>query len=104
MRIGRVVKVKADMKERYKQLHAKPWAEVTKAIHDCNIKNFSIYLKGELLFSYFEYIGDNYAQDMKALDELTKDWLKETDQCQEPVEGALEGELWSVMEEVFYQE
>lgn len=102
-RCGRVVKVADGMLEKYKKLHANPWPEVTKAIHDCNIRNFSIYNKGDYLFSYFEYIGDAYEEDMKKLDQLTADWLKETDACQRPIECAAPGELWSVMEEIFYQ-
>lgn len=103
-RVGRIVKLKPQMKERYIKLHANPWPEVTKSINDCGIRNFSIYLKGELLFSYFEYIGDSYQEDMQKLDMLTAEWLRETDQCQEPVAGAREDELWSVMDEIFYQE
>lgn len=103
-RIGRIVKLKQEMKERYIQLHADPWPEVTRAIHDCGIRNFSIYLKGEILFSYFEYVGNAYEDDMKRLDELTAEWLRETDRCQEPAEQTEEGGLWSVMDEIFYQE
>jgi len=103
-RYGRVVRVVKGMLERYLDLHANPWPEVTKAIHDCNLRNFSIYHREDLLFSYFEYIGEDYNADMKKLDELTADWLRETDACQEPMEFAAHGELWTVMEEVFYQE
>ncbi|MDD4191922.1 MAG: L-rhamnose mutarotase [Mangrovibacterium sp.] len=39
---------------------------------------------------------------MKKLSELTKQWLKETDPCQEPVESAKKGEWWAEMEEVFH--
>lgn len=102
-RCGRVVRVAPGMLERYVNLHANPWPEVTKAIHDCNLRNFSIYHKKELLFSYFEYVGKDYDADMKRLDQLTADWLKETDACQEPMDFAEPGELWTVMEEVFYQ-
>ena len=101
-RVGRVVKVKPEMKEKYFYLHANPWPEVTKALSDCGLTNFSIFNKGDLLFSYFEYIGENYEEDMKRLDILTAEWLKETDACQTPIEDAEEGELWSVMEEKFY--
>lgn len=103
-RIGRIVELKPEMKEKYIQLHANPWPEVTKAIHDCGIRNFSIYIKGDILFSYFEYIGDNYVEDMKRLNLLTSEWLKETDACQKPSLGAATGELWSLMDEIFYQE
>lgn len=101
-RVGRVVKVKEGMLERYKELHADPWPEVTTYIPECNIRNFCIYSFGQYLFSYFEYTGTDYEKDMKTLDEKTKDWLVETDRCQTPVEDAEEGDLWTVMEEVFH--
>ena len=102
-RISRVVKVRPELKERYMELHANPWPEVTRAIHECGICNFSISIKGNILFSYFEYNGNDYENDMKKLDELTRDWLKETDRCQIPVAEAKEGEIWTVMKEIFYQ-
>lgn len=101
-RYGNVIKVKPERLDYYKQLHAKPWPEVIKAINECNVRNFSIYYKEGYLFSYYEYIGDDYTADMKKLSELTKEWLKETDPCQVPVETAKEGEWWSEMEEVFH--
>ena len=101
-RYGNVIKVKPERLGYYKQLHAKPWPEVIKAINECNVRNFSIYYKEGYLFSYYEYIGDDYTADMKKLSELTKEWLKETDPCQVPVETAKEGEWWSEMEEVFH--
>lgn len=101
-RYGNVIKVKPERLDYYKQLHAKPWPEVIKAINECNVRNFSIYYKEGFLFSYYEYIGDDYTADMKKLSELTKEWLKETDPCQVPVESAKEGEWWSEMEEVFH--
>lgn len=102
-RYGRIVKVKPEMLEKYKKLHDNPWPEVTKAITQCNIVNFSIFHRDEYLFSYFEYVGDDFQKDMDRLGELTKEWLTETDQCQSPIETAAEGELWTFMEEVFYQ-
>jgi L-rhamnose mutarotase len=101
-RYGNVIKVKPEKLEYYKKLHANPWPEVIKAIRECNIRNFSIYLKDDYLFSYYEYIGEDFEADMKKLSELTKVWLKETDPCQTPVESAKKGEWWSAMEEVFH--
>jgi len=101
-RSGRVIKVKPEKLEYYKKLHAEPWPEVIRAIRECNIRNFSIYLKDGYLFSYYEYVGNDYDVDMKKLSELTREWLKETDPCQEPVESAGKGEWWAEMEEVFH--
>ena len=101
-RYGKVIKVKPEKLDYYKNLHAEPWPEVIKAINECNVRNFSIYFRDGYLFSYYEYIGNDYNADMKKLSELTKVWLKETDPCQIPVETAKEGEWWAEMEEVFH--
>jgi len=101
-RYGKVIKIKAGKLSYYKRLHANPWPEVKNAISACNLRNFSIYYKDGYLFSYYEYIGDDYGADMKKLEELTREWLNETDRCQEPVESAKTNEWWSEMEEVFH--
>jgi len=103
-RYGSVIKVKAEKLEEYKKLHANAWPEVLKMIADCNIRNYSIYYKDGLLFSYYEYIGLNYEQDMArmAADPVTQQWWSLTDPCQEPLETRQTGEWWASMEEVFH--
>ncbi len=105
-RFGSVIKIKPDMIGRYKELHANPWPEVQKQITESNIRNYSIYLKDDYLFSYFEYVGDDFEADMKKMaeDSVTREWWKETDPCQIPMETRKEGEWWASMEEVFHQD
>jgi len=46
-----------------------------------------------ILFSYYEYIGDNYDRDIKTLaDETTKEWWKLTNPMQEPLPTRRKGE------------
>ena len=103
-RFGWVIKVKPEKLEEYKRLHANPWSEVIKMIQDCNIRNYSIYLKDGYLFSYLEYVGEDFKADMAkmAADPATQEWWKLTDPCQEPLETRSEGEWWADMEEVFH--
>ena len=103
-RFGSVIKVKPEKLEEYKALHAAAWPGVLKRIHLSNIRNYSIYLRDGLLFSYFEYIGNDYTADMAAIgeDPITRDWWALTDPCQEPVDSAKPGEWWAPMEEVFH--
>lgn len=103
-RYGQVIKVKPEHLDKYKELHAKPWSQVNAKIKECNIQNYSIYYKDGYLFSYLEYVGDDFEADMKKMaeDEWTQKWWKETDPCQEPVASAKEGEWWSDMEEVYH--
>ncbi len=103
-RYGSVIKVKPEKLEEYKQLHAAAWPGVLKTIAACNIRNYSIYLKDDFLFGYFEYGGTDFAADMAkmAADPVTQDWWKLTDPCQEPLPTRKEGEWWASMEEVFH--
>ncbi len=108
-RVGMVTGLKPEKAAYYKELHADTWEGVLATISDYHIRNYSIYLKeieGKLfLFSYYEYIGDDYEGDMKgiAADSTTRRWWRETDPCQLPLQEAAEkGTIWTPMEEVFH--
>jgi L-rhamnose mutarotase len=103
-RYGSLIKVKPEKLEEYKMLHANVWPDVLKMIMACNIRNYSIYYKDGYLFSYFEYIGENFEHDMAkmAADPTIQKWWAECDPCQEPLETRREGEWWASMEEVFH--
>lgn len=103
-RYGSVIRVKDKKLEEYKKLHANAWQDVIKKIQEVNITNYSIYYKDGYLFSYFEYVGDNYEKDMQKMaeDKTTQEWWKLTDPCQEPLNTRKAGEWWASMEEVFH--
>lgn len=108
-RVGMVTGLNPERAAYYKELHADAWDGVLEAIERYNIRNFSIYLKEiddkMYLFSYYEYIGDDYEADMTriAADATTQRWWRETDPCQLPLpEAAASGEIWTPMEEVFH--
>lgn len=108
-RYGSVIGVREEKIDEYKKLHAAVWPDVLKMIADCNITNYSIYLRkmpdGKYyLFSYFEYTGDDFAADCAkmAADETTQKWWEVCIPCQQPLEDRAEGEWWADMEEVFH--
>jgi L-rhamnose mutarotase len=108
-RYGSVIGVKEEKLDYYKELHANPWPEVNRMIKECNIRNYSIYLRRmpdgqHYLFSYFEYTGDDFEADMErmAADPATQRWWKETDPCQIGLPDRAEGEWWASMEEVYH--
>lgn len=105
-RYGSVIKVRPEKLEEYKRLHANPWKEINSMIRECNIRNYSIYYRDGYLFSYFEYVGDNYEADMAkmAADPMTQKWWELCKPCQQPLETRAEGEWWSGMEEVYHLE
>lgn len=108
-RYGSVVEVKDGKLDEYVKLHADVWPEVLAMIRQCNIQNYSIYLRklpdGKYyLFSYFEYVGDDFDGDMAvmAADPTTLKWWDVCKPCHEPFEDRAEGEWWASMEEVFH--
>jgi L-rhamnose mutarotase len=105
-RFGMVIGVKPDKVEEYKKLHAAVWPDVLKMIRACNIRNYSIFLKDDKLFSYFEYTGDDFEADMNkmAADPQTRKWWDVSKPCTQPLESRAEGEWWAEMEEVFHCE
>lgn len=105
-RYGSVIKVRSEKLDEYKKLHKNVWLDVLKKIKECNIDNYSIYYKDGYLFSYYEYTGDNYEEDMAkmAADSVTQKWWELCKPCQEPLETREKGEWWADMEEVFHQD
>ena len=103
-RYGQVIRVKPEVFEEYKAYHAAVWPDVLKMIHDCNIRNYSIYHKDGYLFAYFEYVGDDFDADMAkmAADPRTQEWWAVMMPMQQPLETRAEGEWWANMEEVFH--
>ena len=110
-RYGSVIGLRPEKMAEYKKLHAAVWPEVAKAIKAANIRNYSIYLRkldegNYYLFSYFEYVGQDFQGDMAkmAANPDVKRWWTFTDPCQKPLRDRKESEWWSAMEEVFHQD
>ena len=103
-RFGMVIGLKPEAEEKYREHHAAVWPEVLETIRQCNIRNYSIYLKDGTLYSYFEYHGTDFAADMAkmAADPATQRWWALMEPMQEPVATRKEGEWWAGMEEVFH--
>ncbi len=103
-RLGSVIRVKPEKLEEYTRYHAAVWPEILAMISACNIRNYSIYHKDGYLFSYFEYVGDDFAADMAkmAADPKTQEWWDVMKPMQEPLDTRAEGEWWAEMEEVFH--
>ena len=103
-RYGQVLGIKDEHVAEYSRLHAAVWPGVLKTIHACNIRNYSIFHKDNLLFAYFEYIGDDFAADMAkmAADLVTQEWWSVCVPLQDPLPTRAEGEWWANMQEVFH--
>lgn len=105
-RYGSVIGVKSEAIERYQAYHASVWPEILDMIRQCNIRNYSIFRKDNLLFGYYEYHGNDYPADMAkmAADPRTQAWWSIMMPMQQPLETRQEGEWWAAMEEVFHMD
>jgi L-rhamnose mutarotase len=103
-RFASVIRLLPEKEAEYRRLHSAAWPAVLDAIAAANIRNYSIFLRDGMLFSYLEYVGNDYAADMATLatDEATRRWWALTDPCQAPIEGARQGEWWAEATEVFH--
>ncbi len=105
-RMGMVIGIRPEFIQKYKELHAKVWPEILQSLSDCNVTNYSIFLREaeNLLFGYWEYIGDDFEADMKRMSDLpiTQKWWDVCIPCQKALETRADDEWWAMMEEVFY--
>lgn len=105
-RMGMVIGLKPEAIAEYKQLHANVWPEVLARLKQSHISNYSIFLREpeNLMFSYWEYTGDDFAADMAAIaqDETTQKRWSVCGPLQEPLETRAEGDWWAGMEQVFF--
>lgn len=104
MRVGSLIKLKPEYEERYIILHKHAFPGVLDRIRKSYIRNYSIYLRDGILFSYYEYVGDDYNGDIARIgqDPATQEWWKLTDPMQDPIESRKEEEWWASMDEIFH--
>lgn len=110
-RYGSVIRLNDEKLQDYERLHAAVWPKVQAIISECHIQNYSIYMhdldgSGHFLFSYFEYVGTDYAADMAkmAADPTTQEWWTLCEPCQQPLNNRKPGEWWATMREVYHQD
>ena len=105
-RHGFVLRVKLERLEEYKEYHRAVWPEILEAINEAGIRNYTIFLKDDLLFGYYEYVGppDEYDQRQQALAAAPRmrEWWDIMEPMQEPLATRKQGEWWAEMEEVFH--
>jgi len=103
-----VIRLEHERVEEYKALHTAAWPGVFARISECNIRNYTIFLKEpeNLLFGYWEYHGDEFEADAArmAADPETQRWWDVCKPCQTPLDTRADGEWWAMMECVFHHD
>jgi L-rhamnose mutarotase len=105
-RFGSVIRLRPERRDEYLALHARVWPGVEAALTRANVHNYTIFLHDDLLFGYYEYVGNDHVADLAriAADPETKRWWALTDPCQERVAGTPEGSQWASMTQVWHLE
>ena len=99
-----IVRLKAHKRDEYLALHSAVWPGVEATLSASNFRNYTIFLRDDLLIGYFEYVGDDLERDRAriAADPITRKWWLLTDPCQTPVEGAAVGTIWAPADLVWH--
>jgi L-rhamnose mutarotase len=100
-----IVGVRPELREEYLRLHSSVWPQVEQTLRDAHITNYSIFIVGDILFAYYEYVGDDHAADLArvAEDPVTREWWTHTDPCQvRIVEERIPGARWQPLDEVWH--
>jgi len=103
-RLGQLIRLKPECKDRYVALHAHPFPGLIEQLRASNLHNYSIFLGKDLLFSFFEYVGNDFETDMEAVAEnaTVQDWWTLTDSMQETLAPEESDQWWVPMEELYH--
>ena len=106
-RFGMAARLVPEKREEYLELHREVWPHVEAMNRHHGIRNFTIFVRGNVLFGYYEYVGDDYEADqaLMAADPETQRWWARTDPCQYGFdEDAPEGTRWQELDEAWHQD
>jgi len=103
-RIGQTIYLKPEGADEYIRQHAAVWPGVLAKIKECNISNYSIFVRDNVLFAYFEYVGNDFEADMQlmAAHKETQRWWDVVKPLMQPIETATPEEFWAGMQEIFH--
>ncbi|MFG2925790.1 L-rhamnose mutarotase [Streptomyces sp. NPDC048305] len=103
-RVASVIHLRPEQERKYRELHRAVPQQVLDTLSRAHITRYSIFLRENTLFAYYEYTGEDYEADMAdiAADPATQEWWTLTDPCQRPLDSAAPGERWVEAEEVFH--
>lgn len=103
-RFGSVIRLRPEHRDEYLRLHEQVWPQVEQTLLGANIRNYTIFLHGDLLFGYYEYVGTDHAADQAriAADPVTQQWWQLTAPCQQSLAESGSGQWWAPMREVWH--
>ena len=93
--------IKEDMVDEYVRLHENAWPEIYSVIAESNFHNYSISIRGNEVYTYFEYTGNDYDADKAKMEgnPIMKKWHVYTKPCFIRDEN---GNAYKPLKEIFY--
>ena len=93
-----------EKREEYLRLHADVWPQVEATITECGIRNFTIFVLGDVIVGYYEYAGEDYEADQARMaeDPKTQEWWSYTAPCQLPFEPNSSEPNWQQFDEAWH--
>lgn len=98
-------RLRPEKRDEYLELHSAVWPGVEAMITECGIRNFTIFVRGDVLFGYYEYVGDDYEADQARMsaDPISQEWWSKTDPCQYGFDAdAPDGTQWQELDEAWH--
>jgi len=106
---GQIGRIKPECIEEYCRLHevdvyTEKWAGVLQLIRDCNIQNYNIFIEDDVVFGYYEYVGEDYEADMAkmAADPLNQEWWSHTRPCFTKYKADSPEAFYTDMKQIFH--
>lgn len=98
-RVGRWTRLKAGLETEYVRTHREIWPEMKTAIAQSGITNYTCYIRGRELFSYFEVEDLEAAWDFLGNSPVAQKWQEAMAHLMD-----VEDEImpWQSLEEVFH--
>ena len=103
---GQIGRLKREKIDEYIKLHSAVWPEVLETIKACNMRNYSIFIRDDVVFGYFEYIGTDYEADMQKMadDSITQKWWGLTRPCFTKYDADSLEPFYEDMKSIFFYE
>jgi L-rhamnose mutarotase len=97
-----IAQIKDNMKKQLKQLIVHNTHNLEDELKRVNFQNKGMYVKDNRLYTYFEYYGNNFEQDIDKLENTPEyqQWWQKIKSLLEPPSDT--EKLWVPMEEVFH--
>lgn len=100
-----LIRLRPERRQEYIEKHREVWPEVVAALKAAGHHNYSVFLRDDLLFSYFEYDPDvdiDARRRAMRASPVLEPWLSLMNACQQPLANAGPNEWWASMDEIYH--